>query len=399
MSATARRAPVTIVCVFNDPTVLKLCLDRSIQKLLPTAPATEYLPMDNTDHAFPTAGAALNRGARQARHEVVVFAHQDVYLHSLVALEEAAAHLVGDPTLGMLGAVGIDARGELVGRIRDRVVLLGREIEAPIEVDSLDEVLFLASRQRLVETPLAEHPDLAWHAYAVEYGLRARREGLSVAATQIPLTHNSLTINLARLDEAHSTLADQYADQVPLRTTCGAVGESGTAPVLRRLAGSQRWRREWWRESRAVRDACRGTGLRRVVLVDIRRELDAVLDRVRPARLEVLNLVSESHPFPDADTGTELRRRTHDVRFRSMSWPDLEASLATLAPQDPVLVTGLGSEEVRRLAPPVQALPHLVGYHGGIGFWLLLGPMAAVNGAEWTQARARPRGFPPVASA
>ena len=50
------------------------------------------------DGRFGSAGAALNDGARRARNGVVVFVHQDVYLHSLVALEEAAAALI-KPTM------------------------------------------------------------------------------------------------------------------------------------------------------------------------------------------------------------------------------------------------------------------------------------------------------------
>ena len=50
----------------------------------------DYVPVSNCDGVFASAGAALNHGAAQCRHDYIVFAHQDVYLHSLAALEEAA---------------------------------------------------------------------------------------------------------------------------------------------------------------------------------------------------------------------------------------------------------------------------------------------------------------------
>ncbi len=199
----SRPVPLSIICVFNDPNVRSRCLDRSIEEHLHEAPV-EYLPIDNVDGSFATAGAALNHGASLARHDTLVFVHQDVYLHSLRALEAAARVLAEDDRIGLLGAIGVDASGRLVGRIRDRVVLLGETAREPTDVDSLDELLIMAPR-RLVQTePLSECPELGWHAYAVEYGLRARSLGQRVCVLDIPLTHNSLTANVERLDVALS---------------------------------------------------------------------------------------------------------------------------------------------------------------------------------------------------
>ena len=91
-----RRAPVSIVTVFNDAEVRQACLDRSLEAHRVEAPNTEYLPVDNVGGAFESAGAALNHGAARARHDYVAFVHQDVYLHSLTALEEAAGRLADD---------------------------------------------------------------------------------------------------------------------------------------------------------------------------------------------------------------------------------------------------------------------------------------------------------------
>ena len=108
------RVPVSVVCVFNDAHVRERCLDRSIDLLRVEAPDVDYIPVDNVHGQFASAGRALNEGARQARHEVVVFAHQDVFLHSLVALERAAALLVTDARLGMLGAGVIKVRVDVL---------------------------------------------------------------------------------------------------------------------------------------------------------------------------------------------------------------------------------------------------------------------------------------------
>jgi hypothetical protein len=184
---------VTIVCVWNDAGVRSACLDASVEALRAQAPDTEYLPVDNASHTFTSAGAALNHGAAQARNEVVVFAHQDVWLHSIEALERAAGLLADDDSLGVLGSCGIAADGRIVGTIRDRVVVIGDPTAAPEDVDSMDEVLFMATRAQLLAEPLVTDPELAWHGYAVEYGLRMRSLGRRAAITHLPLTHNSLT--------------------------------------------------------------------------------------------------------------------------------------------------------------------------------------------------------------
>src|ERR1700757_2148227 len=126
MSKTHQRTPVSIVCVSNNSQVLNDCLIRSVDTHRTTAPETELIAVDNSRKQFSTAGAALNHGGSLAHNEVCVFVHQDVYLHSLVRLEEVAAALLTDNGIGLLGAIGITANGDLPGRIRDRVVLIGR---------------------------------------------------------------------------------------------------------------------------------------------------------------------------------------------------------------------------------------------------------------------------------
>jgi hypothetical protein len=153
---------------------------------------------------------------RIARHKTVVLVHQDVCLHSGASPEAAARRLSDGSGHGLLGACGIDASGSVVGRMRDRICLLGRPLTGPCDVDSVDEVLFMAPRALLLDEPLTEAPELAWHAYAVEYGLRVRARGLRVGATRIPSTHNSLSGNLASLGAAHAAIARTHPEACDL---------------------------------------------------------------------------------------------------------------------------------------------------------------------------------------
>src|ERR1700712_5241769 len=95
-------AAVSIICVFNNETVRRRCLDRSIDDHRGQLPGVELIAFDYTTHAFSSAGAALNHGARLATGDILAFVHQDVYLHSLDALGRAGQLLMDDPAIGLL---------------------------------------------------------------------------------------------------------------------------------------------------------------------------------------------------------------------------------------------------------------------------------------------------------
>ena len=101
-----------------------------------------------------------------------------------------------------------------------------------------------------------------------------REMGRRVGAVDIAITHNSLTVNLARLDEAHLHVGTLYPEERPIRTTCGTVTgkrEWRDLPLLR----TQRWRRTWLRQS-ASAARVRAAIDQRVVIADIAHEVDLV---------------------------------------------------------------------------------------------------------------------------
>ena len=164
---------------------------------------------------------AFNVGASRARHDHLVFVHQDVVLHSLSgARARGGVSCSADPGIGLAGAIGVERAGRLVGRVRDRVVLDRRAHQrSPVDVDAIDEVLFIVPRRVFDHERLSEAPTFAWHAYAVEYGLRLRRDGLRVCAVDVPLTHNSLSHERRRIStpRMRSSRA-RYPDALPVRT-------------------------------------------------------------------------------------------------------------------------------------------------------------------------------------
>lgn len=379
-----RQAGITVVCVFNDAAVRQQCLDASLSAA--DMSEVQYITIDNTTGTFPTAGAALNHGAKLAHHAVIAFVHQDVYFHSLEALLDAAELLVSDPTIGVVGAVGIDRRGEVAGRIRDRVDMSGPRVCIATPVDSVDEVAFLVERDRLLGEELSEDADLGWHAYAVEYGARMRRAGLQVVVTDIPLTHNSLTINLARLNVAHAAVARKYPELLPINTTCGAIRSTPTRP---RAAWSRRLRRE----SRFVRDllyARRAVGWGPELCVsNIRFDIDHLIAGSADV-LVVVNIV-EDNDFPQDVDPLRLSRRG---RLLELSSGDIGKAVERLSAADPqvsCLVTDVPATDVAMLLAAREDA--VVGFDRSTGFWVAVGPLAAMANTpkEWSGRRYRGR--------
>lgn len=388
-----RREPVSIICVYNDPEVRRNCLDRSIDQQRAEALEVDYLPIDNVDSVFASAGAALNHGASLARNDYLVFVHQDVYLHSLRALEEAAAILADDESIGVLGAIGIASDGRLLGRIRDRVVLLGESEPVPAEVDSLDEVLFMIPRATVLAEPLAEVPQLAWHAYGVEYGLRMRAIGKRVAAMNLAVTHNSLTINLAKLDVAHTEVGARYPAALPVRTTCGTVTSATTGSAKSPLLKSHRWRYPWLKESLPAHRARRAAGGGRFLLSDIRRDIDEVIGgRTEP--LVVVNVEDDIDAFAeDRGTALALSRRGQPVELTSIPRTELAGLLDRWTPDTSMLVTNLLDSDFTLIGARIDKQHRIAGYHEEIGHWLLLGPATGSLPPQWRSARANPFGM------
>lgn len=391
MPDSPRRVPVSIVCVFNDQDVRARCLDRSVEAGCPDAPRTEYLPVDNTANQFTSAGAALNHGIRSASNDVVVLVHQDVYLHSLAALENMAGVLLDDSGIGVAGAVGITGSGGVSGVVRDRVVVIGEPAGTGTTVDSLDEVLFMMTRLRALQEPLSEDPDLAWHAYAVEYGARMQTLGLRVIAADLPLTHNSMTTNLSRLAEAHAHVAALHPAVVPLHTSCGVVRASRDTSRWRRAVRRRRGAMAWLRESVTAAQLARA-GLfpvTDVVLADIRLHIDDALATLDAGRLTIRNLEPVLQGSADW-TADALPRRNREVNAGIANADDAVAALQGREDDEAVLLTGVDARTLKHLAPALRDAPFLVGLLRDTGAWVLVHDEVASLDSLRTSRRTAP---------
>ena len=368
------------------------CLDRAIERHRAEVDDLDYVLVDNSDGSIPSAGAAFNIAASRARHDYLVFVHQDVALHSLTALERAAGAMAADHGIGLAGALGVERGGRLVGRVRDRGALIGNHNTGPADVDAIDEVLFIVPRRVFDVERLSEVPELAWHAYAVEYGVRLRDAGLRVCGVDVPLTHNSLSTNTAHLDAAHAEIARTYPHALPVRTPNGVI-RSPRAVRRHRLIAQHTWRLRRLYESAHAHVGRRALGGADCVLCDIRWCIDDVLAGGADPLL-VVNLDREGSFVDEGPDPLVLERLEHQLHLTSKGRDEALAAITTAPAGASVLAAGLRVRDLRALAPHLPHARRVLGFRKEIGYWLLVGPNVERVAARLRSVTSTPLGMP-----
>jgi hypothetical protein len=258
-------------------------------------------------------------------------------------------------------------------------------------VDAVDEVLFIVPRRVFDRERLSEAPEFAWHAYAVDYGLRLRRNGMRVCAVDVPLTHNSLSSNIEELSAAHAELRRAYPDALPVRTP-GHITRRWPARDRGGVILRHAWRLRWLRESVEAHVGRRILKTARCVLSDIRLCIDDVLaggaDPLLVVNLDRERTFVEARPDPLA-----LERHGHELHVTSGGPERVVAAIRAAPGGANVLVTGLRVADLRGLAPHLATTRPLLGFRREVGYWLLVGPSAEHVAARLRSPRSTPFGM------
>ncbi|HEY6272832.1 MAG TPA: hypothetical protein VIX19_12690 [Terriglobales bacterium] len=190
---------------------------------------------------FPCAGQAYNSGLADAQHDVVVFAHQDVYLPQdwLTNLECALAQLsIDDPNWGVLGAFGVTKKHpvELLGYCYSTGLkrVLGAPFAKPILARSLDEMVLVVRRS----SRLAFDERLpGFHLYGTDICLEAEARGISSYVVSAFCIHNANGIRYLPADfwRAYFYLRRKRWRALPVTTCCTTITK-WCLPVAQRVA-------------------------------------------------------------------------------------------------------------------------------------------------------------------
>ena len=216
----------TVISVYNDRQVLDEYLLRSLDR---QTVGCERRLVDNTRGAFASAAEALNHGAKDAKGDYLLFAHQDVALCHRDWLESAERTVRTLPNLGMAGAAGKRGKGNDNFSNAENAPIptaaCHNRLTAPVKVQTLDECLTIVPKDVFAEHRYDTALRLGWHLYAVEYCLRLGRLGYGVYVIPEPVYHWAGMRYAKRLSRDYfdslAALLPEYRDYKRIHTTCG----------------------------------------------------------------------------------------------------------------------------------------------------------------------------------
>jgi Glycosyltransferase like family len=183
-----------------------------------------------------SASEAYNRGLDETTADIVVFAHQDVFLPEgwEANLERALSKIeASDPNWAVIGAWGIGEDGTYSGHAWSSGLnkRLGAKFETPVETACVDEFVIILR----CDSGLRFDPDLpGFHLYAADIVLSGRKAGLQSYVANIPAIHNSKPVQTysGGYSDAWFFMRQKWQDFLPIPTLTVKLTRS-VYPLLR----------------------------------------------------------------------------------------------------------------------------------------------------------------------
>jgi glycosyltransferase involved in cell wall biosynthesis len=180
---------ISVICVYNDRDILNRFLLRNLRE---SSDEYELILLDNTGGRFRSAAEALNHGAVMASGDVFIFTHQDVEV-SPEELLQMESYSESNEELGVAGAAGVSAPFRVFSNMKhgDPPVNVGRRINGPVKVQTVDECLFMVPADVFRRYRFDEETCTGWHLCAVDYCLTVLAKGYDVCAILVSAYHGS----------------------------------------------------------------------------------------------------------------------------------------------------------------------------------------------------------------
>lgn len=221
----------SLVVAVNDDSVL--------HSTLLASPAIDSRCQVILKRGFKAATVAYNAGLSEAKAEIVVLAHQDVYLPAdwRDNFEHALAQLaLHDPHWGVLGVFGVTTpTKELSGYCYSTGLraTLGKPFDHPIPAESVDELLLVVRRS----SGLRFDDNLqGFHLYGADICLQARKQGMTSYIIPAFCIHNSNGLKRLPVDfwRAYFFLHKKWRAELPIATCCTTITRWG-GPALHKV--------------------------------------------------------------------------------------------------------------------------------------------------------------------
>lgn len=163
-----------LVIVNKEPLFRELVADLSLQQSI----SYELIEIDNRNNRYSSAREAFNEAASQAQGEYLVFLHPDVRFLDSNALHDLMAQVQSLNDFGVVGVAGAPEQLENGKRVILSAIVHGEDkrpagqiIEHPMEIQTLDECLFVIRADWFREHPFSQAT--GWHLYCVEQCLQS----------------------------------------------------------------------------------------------------------------------------------------------------------------------------------------------------------------------------------
>lgn len=229
-------ADLHIVAAVNDDEVLQNNLMRS------SLVAQGKVEL-NCYRGAASSSEAYNKGIDDTSSDIIVFAHQDVFLPDGwgEALGQAIATIeANDPNWAVIGAWGVDKNGGYAGHAWSSglSLRLGGHFDPPVESLCVDEFVIILRRG----SGLRFDESLpGFHLYAADIVLAARAAGMKAYVADIPAIHNSRPVRTysGGYSDAWFYMRQKWQNFLPVPTL--------TVPLTRSVWPLLRSRLRLWR--------------------------------------------------------------------------------------------------------------------------------------------------------
>jgi glycosyltransferase involved in cell wall biosynthesis len=228
---TSKSALSFIVCV-SDLNVLEKTLFSS--PIFREGHPHEIITMMNS----ASASLAYNEAMDNAKNDLLVFCHQDVYFPEGWDIE--LINIIKDinkkPKWGVLGCYGISLYGEAVGHTYSNG--LGRELgmqRPPVRVQSLDEFVLIMRKSNGLKFDRSLR---SFHLFGTDICLEAEKLGFINYSISNYCIHNSISIKWLPCDfwNCAEYLRDKWKGKLPVKTCCVVINPSRLVMLITRIS-------------------------------------------------------------------------------------------------------------------------------------------------------------------
>ena len=215
---------ISIICASNDKKVLNNYLIPSLKKQ--TYKDDELIIVDTVKNKYKGCVDALNDGIKQSKGDTLLFVHHDVVFEDKNELKNINKY-IKDLDYGIVGVAGVtNKRNTLIGNITngpDKERISNITINAAVEAETLDEVLFIIKKENINKHPFNIKND-TWHLYAVEYSLSMKDINKKVYVIPSKIYHASpgYSLNKSYFDYLPNIIKKYKKKYRSINTTVGS---------------------------------------------------------------------------------------------------------------------------------------------------------------------------------